>query len=284
MNSSASAHLADKAQAAQAQAAVLRERLRGLKPAQAEMMRRAMRLHAAGDKLMSAQRMLQVAREAAEHLSRLATQPPHDLTAWCTLGVARGRADDDGAAQHSLQEAARCASNPAQWLKLAVQSDGLGLSDDALQAAGALLALDPCSPLGLLERVRCHKALGRTAAAAADCRALITQGSEVAKAWFSLVDLKTVALSDAERQQLQQTALNPNLSAAEQQLLDFALGKVQEDAADPAGALKALQRANTSVRATQPWDTPKPSPRTPQRGATWLRQGCWRGPPTRAAR
>ena len=272
MNASASTRLADKAQAA-----ILRERLRGLNPTQAEMMRQAMRLHAAGDKLMSAQWMLQVAREApdhpevrlwqglrhfeagewataAEHLSRVVAQRPNDFTAWCMLGVAQSRADDGAAAQHSLQQAARCATTPAQWLKLAVESDGLGLFDEALRAADALLALDPRSPLGLLERVRCHKALGHTAAAAADCRALIVQGSEVAKAWFSLVDLKTVALSDAERHQLQQTSLNPHLPAAERQLLDFALGKVHEDAADPAGALAALQRANASVRAAQPWD------------------------------
>jgi len=260
-----------------AQAAVLRERLRGLTTDQAEMMRHAMRLHAAGDKLMSAQWVLQAARDApdhpevrqwrglhhfeagewataAEHVSRVVAQRPNDFMAWCMLGVAQGRADDGGAAQHSLQQAARCATTPAQWLKLAVECDGLGLFDEALRAADALLALDPRSPLGLLERVRCHKALGHTAAAAADCRALIAQGSEVAKAWFSLVDLKTVALSDAERHQLQQTALNPHLPAADRQVLDFALGKVLEDVADLAGALAALQRANASVRAAQPWD------------------------------
>ncbi len=296
MNPTASTRLADKALAAE-----LRQRLRGLTPAQAEMMRQAMRLHAAGDKLMSAQWMLQVAREApdhpevrlwqglrhfeagewaaaAEHLSRVVTQRPDDFTAWCMLGVAQGRADDGGAAQHSLQQAARCATTPAQWLKLAVEADGLGLFDEALSAADALLALEPKSALGLLERVRCHKALGHTAAAAADCRALIAQGSGVAKAWFSLVDLKTVALSDAEREQLQQTALNPHWPAADRQLLDFALGKALEDAADPAGALAALQRANASVRAMQPWDA-----KAFARHAAALRDMALAGLPAQAA-
>jgi hypothetical protein len=102
--------------------------------------------------------------------------------------------------------------------------------------------------------VRCHKALGHSEAAAADCRTLIGRGSEVAKAWFSLADLKTVPLTSAERLQLQHTAVNLQLPAADRQLLDFALGKVLEDAGDVAGALAALQRANASVRASQPWD------------------------------
>ena len=264
-------------QANKSQAADLRERLRGLTPAQAEMMRQAMRLHAAGDKLMSAQWVLQVARDApdhpevrlwnglrhfeagewvtaAEHLALVTAQRPNDFTVWCMLGVAQGRADDGAAAQHSLQTAAGCASTPAHWLKLAVEADGLGLFDEALRAADELLALDPHSPLGLLERVRCNKALGHSVAAAADCRTLITQGSELAKAWFSLVDLKTVVLSDAERHQLRQTALSPHLPAADRQLLDFALGKAEEDAGDLTGALAALQRANAKVRAAQPWD------------------------------
>lgn len=262
-----------------AQAAALRDRLRGLNPTQAEMMRQAMRLHAAGDKLMSAQWLLQVAREApdhpevrlwqalrhfdagewaqaAVHLAQVVQHRPRDFTAWSMLGVAQGRADDGVAAQRSLQQAARCAGTPAQWLKLAVECDGLGLYDEALLATDALLALEPHSALGLLQRVRCHKALGHTEAAAGDCRALIAQGKEVARAWFSLVDLKTVMLSDAERQHLQRAAANLALPAADRQLLDFALGKALEDAGDAPGALAALQRANAGVRAAQPWDAP----------------------------
>ncbi|MFM7505439.1 MAG: hypothetical protein ACKO3M_02550, partial [Rubrivivax sp.] len=53
--------------AAPEKAAQLRERLRGLTPAQAEMMRNVMRLHAQGDRLMAAQWLLQLAREVPAH-------------------------------------------------------------------------------------------------------------------------------------------------------------------------------------------------------------------------
>ena len=258
-------------------AAELRERLRGLAPAQAQMMREVMRLHAAGDRLMSAQWLLQVAAQAPEHpevllwqglrhadaaewptavacLGRMAALRPHDFGAWCLLGSAQGQAGDAAAAQSSLREAARCARTAPEWLKLSQVNDDLGDYAAARQAADALLRLQPGSAIALLQRARCSKALGATEEAAADCRALIAAGHEVARAWFSLVDLKTVALSEPERRQLAQAAERPHLSAMEKQWLDFSLGKVLEDAGDCEGALHALQRANAAVRSGLPWD------------------------------
>jgi tetratricopeptide (TPR) repeat protein len=258
-------------------AAELRERLRGLAPEQAQMMREVMRLHAAGDRLMSAQWLLQVAAQAPEHpevllwqglrhvdaaewpaatayLARVAELRPYDFGAWCLLGSAQGQGGDAAAAQHSLREAARCARSAAEWLKLSQVNDELGDFEAARQAADALLRLHPGSAVALLQRARCSKALGAPQEAAADCRTLIAANHEAARAWFSLVDLKTVALSDSERQQLELAARRSGLPAAERQLLDFSLGKVLEDAGDHEGALRALQRANDAVRSGLPWD------------------------------
>lgn len=263
---------ADKAKAAE-----LRERLRGLLPVQAEMMRQVMRLHAQGDRLMSAQWLLQVARDAPDHpevllwqglrhvedadwppaaalLARAAVLRPGDFKLWCLLGSAQGHADDAAQAQHSLGQAAQLARSASDWLKLSIECDRQGLYDDALHAAHAAVALDPKSPAALLQRSRCNKALGHSEAAAADCRTLIAAGHETARAWFALVDLKTVSLTGAERQQLGAAALRAGVPAAEQQLLDFALGKALEDAGDCAGALAVFKRANQAVRAAAPWD------------------------------
>jgi tetratricopeptide (TPR) repeat protein len=258
-------------------AADLRERLRGLTPPQAETMRQVMRLHAAGDRLMAGQWLLQLALQAPDHaevqlwqglmrleagewldaarsLARVVAQRPQDFTAWCMLGSAQGQAGEAAAAQHSLQAAARCASTAAHWLKLSLVNDEQGFYEEARQAADALLRLEPSSAVGLLQRARCSKALGQPQAAADDCRALIASGREVARAWFSLVDLKTVPLSDAERLQLAQAAARQDLPNAEQQLLGFALGKVLEDAGEFEQALQVLHRANAAVRSSLPWD------------------------------
>jgi tetratricopeptide (TPR) repeat protein len=259
-----------------ARAAELRERLRGLQPAQAEMMRQVMRLHAVGDRLMSQQWLWQVAQQAPDHpevllwqglhhaeagdwpaaavsLAGAAAMRPDDFKLWCLLGSAQGHGDD-AAALASLRHAARCARSAAEWLKLSLECDKQGYYEDALQAADSLLRLEPRSAAGLLQRARSAKALGDTQQAAADCRALIALDREVARAWFSLVDLKTVALSEPERQQLEQAARRSDLPADELRLLDFALGKALEDAAEPERALAVFRRANDGVRAGLPWD------------------------------
>lgn len=258
-------------------AAAMRERLKGLTPPQAEMMRQVMRLHAAGDRLMATQWLLQLAREAPEHpevnlwqgmrhveardwaqalphLQRVAAARPADFTAQALLGTTLGRHGAGAQARASLERAMALAREPGQWLKLSIECDEFGDYALALRAVQGHLQLLPQSSLGLLQRSRVAKALGDSAQAAADARALISAGKELARAWFTLVDLKTVALTDEERALLQRHATDPGLLAQDRLLLDFALGKALEDAGDHAGALAALQRANAAVRRQTPWD------------------------------
>jgi tetratricopeptide (TPR) repeat protein len=269
---SASTRTADKAQAL-----ALRERLRGLGPEQAALMRRVMQFDAQGDKLMAGQWLLQLAREApthpevrlwlgmrcfegqdwaqaAAHFEPVAAARPGDFTARALLGAALGRAGDGAAAQRSLAQAVTLARSADDWLKLSLECDEQGHYTLAMQAVQGHLKRAPSSTLGLLQRSRVAKALGQTALAADDARALISSGREPGKAWFSLLDLKTVVLDEAERQQLARTAADPHLPAEDRLLLDFALGKALEDAGDFDGALAALQRANAAVRHRLPWD------------------------------
>jgi tetratricopeptide (TPR) repeat protein len=261
-----------------AAAGELRRRLRGLTPSQAETMRQVMRLQAAGDTLMAGQWLLHLAREAPDHpevllwqgmsrvdarewpqavgyLQRAAEAEPASFRHWCLLGHAQAEADDGAAARQSLRRAAGCARTGAEWLKLSLECDRQGFYDDALTSIEAALRADGKSTVGLLQRARCNKALGHSEAAAADYRRLIEADLEVGRAWFGLLDLKTVALSPAEREQLQRHARRAGLSAAEHQMIDFALGKALEDAGEHASALAVFNRANAGVRASQPWDS-----------------------------
>jgi tetratricopeptide (TPR) repeat protein len=260
-----------------AAAAELRRRLRGLTPSQAETMRQVMRLQAAGDTLMAGQWLLQLAREAPDHpevllwqglrrmearewpeavafLKRAAEAEPASCKHWSLLGHAQGEAGDGPAALRSLRRAAACARSGAEWIRLSAECDRQGFYDDALQAVEAQLRLEGASSVGLLQRARCHKALGHSEAAAADYRRLIEADREIARAWFGLLDLKTVALDASERLRLQSQAQRPGLPAPERQMIDFALGKALEDAGEHAAALAVFERANASVRAAQPWD------------------------------
>ena len=260
-----------------AQAAELRERLRGLPAAAAAAVRETMRLHAAGDRLMAGQWLLQAAAQAPEHpevrlwqgvmaleagdgavaaahLQRVVAARADDSRLWRLLAQAQDAAGDGVAALASLERAAALARSAPHWLALSLECDRQGALELALEAVQALLRLQPGLPLGLLQRARCRKALGDAAGAAEDCRALIAAGQETARAWFSLLDLKTVPLAEGELQRLAQEAARPGRPGPEQALLDFALGQAQEQAGDPAAALAAFARGNAAVRAGLPWD------------------------------
>jgi tetratricopeptide (TPR) repeat protein len=260
-----------------AAAAELKQRLRGLSARQAETLRRVMQLQAAGDTLMAGQWLLQLAAEAPEHpevllwlaqqsraagdwpeaaarLARATQTRRDDPRLWLLLAQAQDEAGDAAAAEHSLGAAAACSQQPRDALALSQEADRQGHYALALQAVQQVLALQPDSPVGLLQRARCHKALGDSVAAAADCRRLIGLGREPARAWFALVDLKTEPLQAGELDQLVALASRGASSPDEQVLLDFALGGALEAAGRHPEALQALHRANAGVRQTLPWN------------------------------
>jgi tetratricopeptide (TPR) repeat protein len=261
-----------------ADASELRARLRGLKPAQAEPLRRAMQLLATGERLLAGQLLLQLTQAAPDHpevlrwsgirhfhqgewqaaaacLARAAAQRPDDFAVLLLLGTAQDHAGAFLHAAHSLRAAARCAQGAPQWLALSLELDRQGYVEEALAAVQQVLAATPRAPLPLLQRARCLKALGQADAAAADCRTLLARGQLVARAWFSLVDLKTVPLTADELVQLEAAAGAGKGDDEDALLLDFALGKALEDAGRTAQAFAALQRANGRARAVRPWDS-----------------------------
>jgi len=259
------------------EAADLRGRLGGLRPAQAERLRQVARDLARGDVLMAGQWLLELALSAPDHpevlrwrgmrhmavgewadagacLARAIERRRDDFVVLLPLAQAQEITGDHAAARQSLEAALRCAAEPAQWLALSAECDRQGETELALQAVNQAVATGATPPAALLQRVRCQVALGQAEGAAADCRALIKVGQFEARAWFSLLDLKTVRLREGELAQLEQAAVSPAFGSHDRLLLDFALGKALEDAGRFDAALAAFHRANAAVRATLPWD------------------------------
>lgn len=256
-----------------------RDRLRGLKPAQAEQLRRAMRLLSAGDRLLGSQLLLDLARQAPDHpevlrcsglrhigdgewpqaavcLARSASLQPADFALLLQLGHAQDQAGDDAGAPLSLRAAAACAAGAEQWLALSLEFDRQGYVEEALAAVQTALQHDPGSAVARLQRARCATAMGQADLAAADCRELIARRELLARAWFALADLKVVPLSGAELAQLEQAAASPPPAMPEDErvMLLFATGKALEDAGRWAEAFVALQHANRRASATHAWD------------------------------
>lgn len=256
-----------------------RERLRGLKPAQANQLRRAMQLLAEGDRLMSSQLLLDLARSAPAHpevlrccgvrhandqewalaadcLQRSHALRPGDFWLLLQLGAAQDHAGDFIAAPLSLHAAAGLARTAKQWLALSVECDRQGSFEQAMDAVQQALRLEPHAAVARLQRARCATALGQAEQAATDCRALIARQELLARAWFMLGDLKIVKLAGAELDSLERTAAHPppGVTPEEQVMLHFALGKGLEDAGRMDEAFATLQRANALASASRPWD------------------------------
>ncbi len=192
------------------------------------------------------------AATAVTHLQAAAALHPHDFRIRIELATALDRALRFAEAAVSLDAAAAAAANnAADWLELSLECDRQGHYERALAAADQCLHLLPDHPTALLQRIRCNKALGHAEPAAADCRRLIALGQHLAKAWFSLVDLKTVRLTPAEQDQLARTT---SQAAGDRLLLDYALGNACEAAGDHRAALDAFTRANAAASLTERWN------------------------------
>ncbi len=194
--------------------------------------------------------------EADESYRRALATSPDDPELLGQLGELRAdRGDLDGGFA-LLERATTLAPNSAAaWLKRGILLDKQARHSEALEAGRRVLALDPSERLGHLLVARNLHALGDIEGTAAQYRTLIRLGGPRAyQAWFSLVDLKTIRLEPKEVVALERAAQDPSLGDNARAPLQFALGKVYEDAGRHADAYRALSRANAIVRRGIQWD------------------------------
>ena len=162
---------------------------------------------------------------------------------------------DFDAALASLQQAADCAADADTWMKLGIEFARQGSSEDALAASERILTVRPNDSVARLLRAQSRQALGEADSAASDYRALIARNQHVAKAWFGLLDIKTVGIDPKELFALECIARKPGLPDPDRTLLAFALGKAYEDAGRYRDAFGAFARANALARTGRVWDS-----------------------------
>jgi tetratricopeptide (TPR) repeat protein len=253
--------------------------MRGLKPAQVQQLQRAMAMLHTPQRALAGLLLLDLARTAPQHpevlrclglmhvaegdwpgaarcLARSHALRRLDFATLLQLSAAQDQADDPDSAQSTLQAARSAARTAPDWLALAMELDRQGDLDQAYACVQQSLQLDPVAPVALLQRARCATALGHAEQAAGDCRTLIARQALVARAWFMLVDLKVVRLTDAELTVLERTVDAPPaaMPAEERLYLHFAWGKALEDAGFLPEALAALRQANALAAPARPWD------------------------------
>ena len=192
--------------------------------------------------------------EAVDCLQQAIERLPDDTEMLFNLAVAANEMADHVTALASLRRATAGATDATAWIKLSQEFDRQGYQEDALTCANAALACAPNDVSAALQRGRCLHALGETATASAQFRAVLAHQPESAAAWFSLLDQKTPRLGETELEALILAERTPGRATDDQALLSFALGKAYEDAGRLGEAFHALTRANALARGLRPWD------------------------------
>jgi Flp pilus assembly protein TadD len=215
-----------------------------LAPGHREMLRLASLVHRRRGQLEDAEHYL---REA------LATAPEdlelrHEL---CNVLSERGQA---AAAIEGLRDVCRLHPSASVWLDLGIALDRVARVAESLDAADEARKLGSSDPrIGFL-RARCLQMLGHVEAAAEQYRELIRMKQEIAKAWFALIDMKTISIDDSEVRALRAFAAGAQRSEEEKLLLDFALARICENSGARDEAFQLLSRANAQAKRRFGWN------------------------------
>lgn len=153
-----------------------------------------------------------------------------------------------------LQRAVALQADAQSWYELGVACDRNDQPEQSLQAAREAARLAPQHLGNRYLLARALTALGQIDEAAAIYRQLAKLPAEAAKAWFSLLDLKTIAVTGAELARIEALERDARASREDRMLAAFALGQAYEAADRLADAVAAVTRANGRHATVPAWD------------------------------
>lgn len=180
---------------------------------------------------------------------------PDSAALHCEFGLSLRAAGDAQAAYAALRRA--CDLDPASapcWMELgALLRDG-AYPDRALDAFARARSLEPENVSALIAHADALRMLGRADEAAAEFRDALRLGPRSADAWYGLVNLKTVRLSDDELSRLQQLHDDPHTAQDDRMSLGFALAAALDERDRCAEAYAVVEKANALKRRRVEWN------------------------------
>jgi len=145
----------------------------------------------------------------------------------------------------------------------------LGEFEAALAIYEDTLARGPAQPRVWMAYGHVLKTVGRLADGVAAYRRAIALDSTLGEAWWSLANLKTVALDGGDIAAMEAALADAPADGEDRFHLEFALGKALEDAGDPARAFTYYRDANAHRRAQVRYDARETSARVDRMIATF---------------
>lgn len=192
---------------------------------------------------------------AVGFLQRAVALNPGDSNAHMNLGSALFQCQQPDAAIASLRRACELAPDAsAPWYNLGRALHIASLTEEARAPLERAMALDPSHIMTRMTLANVSNSLGDIAAATRLYRGILQGHPDYASAWYSLANLKTVKLDDAEVRHIRQLLERPHLSADDRVWLGYALAKSLEDRDELEASFHALQAASATKRRFVSWD------------------------------
>ena len=187
--------------------------------------------------------------------------------------LARALADDTqlDSAIDQYREALALRPDAQLWFELGTTCDRNSQGEDALEAAQQAIRLAPQHMPSHFLRARVLTTTGRIEEAAKEYRRLARHPAQAAKAWFGLLDLKTVRLADQELLSIEKLESDPRTSETDRFVAGFALGQAYESAGRYPDAVRAVQRANQLLRRNIVWSSESHSAKIRQIAAAFTK-------------
>ncbi len=191
--------------------------------------------------------------DAVTLLTEAVAQHPRDFELRQEFAGALADHAQLNAAVDQYKEALALRPDAQVWFELGTTCDRNSQAEDALHAAQQSIRLTPQHMPSRFLLARALTALGRIEDAAKEYRSLTRRPTQAAKAWFGLLDLKTVRLADQELLSIEKLESDPRTSETDRVLAGFALGQAYESAGRYSDAVSAVQRANHLMRGNIEW-------------------------------
>ncbi|MFZ2235695.1 MAG: sulfotransferase [Dokdonella sp.] len=139
------------------------------------------------------------------------------------------------------------------WFELGTICDRNSQAEHALHAAQQSIRLAPQHMPSRFLLARALTSTGRIEEAAREYRSLTRRPAQAAKAWFGLLDLKTVRHTDQELFAIEKLESDPRTTESDRIFAGFALGQAYESAGRYRDAVHAVRKANRLMRGSIDW-------------------------------
>ena len=177
---------------------------------------------------------------------------PDDKRARCELAASLA---DQGRISEAIAELQMVSPPDADvWFEIGALHDRNSDAPAALEAAAKATKLSSQHVGAQFLAARALTSVGRTDEAAALYRRLARLPAQAAKAWFALLDLKTIPITTQELLLIERLESSPGSSDDDRILAGFALGHAYEAADRPLDAVRAFDAANRQRSRQSPWD------------------------------